>query len=69
MARWALTCKHCGLTFEHSRIPDTFVNFFFPEKPQFPSKGLEFECTHCKKRAIYGAVDLRFQSERAFGQS
>ncbi len=69
MARWALICKHCGLSFEHSRILDTLANFFLAEKPQFPSNGLEFSCPHCKKTAIYRPVELMFQSERASDQS
>jgi hypothetical protein len=71
MANWALRCKNCGRYFEYSKIPDTLLNFYLPEKPPLPDAGQERACPHCKETVMYSRSDLVFRTEdlrTRFGQ-
>jgi hypothetical protein len=60
MSSWALTCKHCGQSFEHFEIGETLADYVLPPKPVFPPEGLECECPGCKAKATYQQNDLKF---------
>jgi hypothetical protein len=60
VACWTLTGGNCGSNFVHSLIEDNSVlNFFLPQKPEFPDGGSE-ECPNCRRKAIYKRTDLRY---------
>jgi len=61
MASWALTCKQCSKVFTHSQVSDTLADLFIPEKPKFPSEGLERECLTCHAKSIYQQRDLIYR--------
>jgi endogenous inhibitor of DNA gyrase (YacG/DUF329 family) len=61
MASWVVKCPHCGKTFHHSTIEDTFRNFFWPEKPMLPEEGQSLACKDCGKESVYTRTDLRYQ--------
>ncbi len=59
MGSWILDCKSCNEAFTYSLIPDTLL---LPSPPPFPKEGRERECPHCKTKAAYQQIDLRFRN-------
>jgi len=53
VSTWNLACKECGKNFTFGDIADTFKNFFFAEKPEFPVEGLARKCPHCGSEFTY----------------
>jgi DNA-directed RNA polymerase subunit RPC12/RpoP len=55
MAAWGFSCANCNKQFAQFQIEDedTLESYFFPEKPQFPEGGKEFECPNCGHKAAY----------------
>ena len=47
MAAWGLNCANCNQNLTKLAIQDTLESYFFPEKPDFPEGGNEFECPNC----------------------
>ena len=60
MAAWGFTCANCNKQFAQFEIEDTVENYFFPEKPDFPKGGKEFECPNCGHKAMYQRIDLAY---------
>ena len=58
MASWGITCMNCNKQFTQFAIEDTLESYFFPEKPQFPDGGKEFECPNCGRKATYQRNNL-----------
>jgi len=67
MARWVLTCKRCGEIFTYSQISEALADYFDPEKPKFPPKGLECECPNCKGKSSYQRTELTFRDAGTAG--
>jgi len=61
MASWNVTCPHCGKSFQHSMIEDTFRSYFWLEKPKLPKEGQSLACKNCGKDAVYKRIDLTYQ--------
>ena len=38
-------------------------NYYLPQNPEFPAKGLELECPTCNTKAQYQQSDLRYDSK------
>ena len=53
MSNWVIGCKSCSETFVHFAIADTFLNYFVPQKPEFPAVGDSLECPYCHNKALY----------------
>ena len=71
MANWALTCKNCRAAVAHFRLPDMGANYYIPDRPEFPSEGLERECPNCHSKFTYQATELTFRQgfkSRPIGQ-
>jgi DNA-directed RNA polymerase subunit RPC12/RpoP len=58
MAAWVFTCANCDKQLAQFEIENTVENYFFPEKPDFPKGGKEFECPNCGHKAMYQRSDL-----------
>jgi hypothetical protein len=58
MAAWSLNCENCNQKLTKFSIEDTLESYFFPEKPDFPEGGKEFECPNCGHNATYQRTDL-----------
>src|SRR5208282_1500190 len=51
MASWMLRCAKCNVAFAHSAITAThLLDYFLPEKPEFPAGGSELKCPNCEQR-------------------
>ena len=61
MAAWVLECSNCHSNFLHTKIEDGIMNFFFPEKPEFPDGGQSVACTNCGHTAVYQPNQLTYQ--------
>ncbi len=63
MPSWMLRCQNCSLTFRHSTVDDhTLEQFFFHDKPKFPTDGLRTICPYCDHQAIYQRHYLVYQA-------
>jgi DNA-directed RNA polymerase subunit RPC12/RpoP len=60
MASWGFTCANFNKQFAQFRIEDTLESYFFPEEPDFPKGGKEFECPNCGHKAMYQRIDLAY---------
>ena len=58
MAAWGLSCAHCSQRLTSFKIADDVESYYFPQKPDFPEAGKEFECPHCGHKATYKLTDL-----------
>jgi len=65
MSKWILVCKQCQKSFPHSEVGSSLADYFFPEKPEFPQKGQDLECPHCKITSNYQRTDLRYEDPRS----
>jgi len=63
MAGWNVKCPHCSQTIRHSDIPDTFTNYFWPERPSLPEDGQSMTCEGCGKTSLYKRNDLTFDGK------
>jgi predicted RNA-binding Zn-ribbon protein involved in translation (DUF1610 family) len=57
-AAWALNCASCNQRLAQFPIEETLDNYFFPQKPDFPEGGKEFECPNCGYKGKYKRADL-----------
>jgi ribosomal protein S27E len=63
MASWVLQCGNCKVVFAHSQIDDrSILNYYIPEKPDFPSGGILLECPSCGTRATYQLAELSYRA-------
>ena len=64
MPSWMLRCPGCSKDFEHSRveIKDT-IDFFLPQKPDFPADGSDLKCPNCERTSTYHGSDLVYQTK------
>jgi hypothetical protein len=46
----------------HSQIDEGVLNFFIPNKPEFPEEGSALECPHCGTKAVYQRHQLTYQA-------
>ena len=58
VAAWALNCANCNQNLAKFAMEDTLESYFFPEKPDFPEGGKEFECPNCSHKATYQRTDF-----------
>jgi len=72
MARWLVTCPHCGSDFTHTtifvsdavrRMENVHDVFASLPKPELPEGGSPVECPHCKELSNFRAQDLRDLAE------
>jgi hypothetical protein len=61
MASWMVSCKNCGNAFAFASIGDSLSDFYFPQKPEFPPRGLERECPHCAAKFNYEKHELTYK--------
>jgi rubredoxin len=63
MPRWALQCDNCNFVFTHSTIADAgALDFFLPEKPEFPGGGSALECPNCGHKDTYQRHELVYRT-------
>jgi len=62
MAAWQLTCANCDQKLTKFDIEDTLERYFFPERPDFPEGGKEFECPNCGYKSRYQRTDLAYMT-------
>jgi hypothetical protein len=62
MAAWGLNRANCNQNLTKLAIQDTLESYFFPEKPDFPEGGNEFECPNCGYKATYQRSNLVYMS-------
>ena len=63
MPHWVLSCPNCDAELVYSEIPKdiTLSDLCFPRKPDFPQKGLQLECSNCKKASCYQREQLTYR--------